>query len=310
MSIRIPGIQEPFLCYDAHIDHPGEGGWGSLEQLEGLAQLDGGIRVFFCEPNGTFHRSPIFHLGDIDRIWEEMEPGMPPQWQAGRDVWWVVEGMESLSFPWDLLHFHKSFALRNIRGGIPIYHIGNFLGGCSKEDAGLTELGRSLMRVMMEHNLWVDLAHMSHQSMRDTLAIVGHYNVCYSHGGIWHDGVTDPLILNGNTQRMLTLADAEALAQNWSLVCLSPAQPFYDSLAPDSAFIAHIKRLGEVSAWRKVGIGTDYGGILDRWRLPGCRTIAECFATVIQALLAAGLEEWQVRRVVGLNVRDFFFTQR
>lgn len=97
---------------------------------------------------------------------------------------------------------------------------------------------------------------------------------------------------------------AREIIQLGGIVCLSPAKPFYERL--DGPFIEHLVELGEASEWLQVGIGTDYGGILDEWRLPGCHTVADCFKTLIRSLLAHGLEEWQIRRVVGENAQRFF----
>lgn len=308
--------------FDAHLDQfgPQSGGWGSPQQLHAMHRLGGALRVLFCETTsgtGEAHElirnaptDPIRHLSEAEVIKKNIMPrSMPNDWKAGQNFSYHVEGLESASNVDQARDLIKSFHHMGVRGVTPIYHEGNPLGGCSKEPGkGLTPFGFEVLQLIAQRDWWLDLAHMSQHSIAD--ALKWHIEqacrpkVCYTHGGLRHRDISHPALVNGNTERLIDSAQAVWLVENGSLVCLSPARPFYKRL--DGPFLEHINMLGEASNWQGVGIGTDYGGILDEWRFPECATVADCFRTVAQFLLDSGLQEWQVRNVVGLNAARFF----
>lgn len=298
--------------FDAHLDQfgPQSGGWGSPEQLEGMERLGGALRVFFCEREASAPNTPDIHLAEAVNIRDNlMPPHMPARWEREVHFRYHVEGMESGR---DLPEYEElidTFASWGVNGSNPIYHRNNPLGGCSKESGvGLTTLGRQVLANMRWRSWWLDLAHMSQRSAQQVLELWDQQGcvqrLCYTHGGIRHTEIADPVLTNGNLERSLDLDQARELVRSGGLVCLSPAKPFYNRL--EGPFLEHIKLLGEASNWDGLGIGTDYGGILDEWRLPGCRTVADCFQTVTDFLLSNGLTEVQVSNVVGLNAQRFF----
>lgn len=308
-------VDNRFAFFDAHLDQfgPQSGGWGSAEQLEGMDRLGGALRVLFCEREGQYPEEVETHLSECRVIIDDLYPQqMPRHWVVPTNYKLHVEGLESPTTEAEVDFVLSALATYDVFGATPIYHTGNPLGGCSKESGiGLTDLGHYMLKRMVERGWWIDCAHMSHQSMWDTVQLMRPFPnrmVCYTHGGIQHSEVNHPLIVNGNMERMLTEKEASAIIFLGGIVCLSPARPFYERL--QGPFIDHIQMLGELSAWTGVGIGTDYGGILDEWRLPGCRTVADTFESVANALLQAGLAEWQVRNVVGQNVQRFFLAKQ
>lgn len=299
-----------FRFFDAHLDQFGRqsGGWGSAEQLSGMDQLVGALRVFFCERDGEYPRSPQEHLEIVQLIRQEL---MPPAWQLGHQFRYHIEGLESVRTSSEAVNTVAILTALGVRSSNPIYHAGNPLGGCSKEPGqGLTELGRVLLRCMLDNGWKIDLAHMSDRSMGEVIELacstnMGH-RICYTHGGIQHPGITHPLLRGGNIERCLTLDRAYDIVNVGGLVCLSPAHPFYQGLA--GAFTQHVHMLGDFSKWCSVGIGTDYGGILDEWRFPGCANVAQCFEAVAAHLSASGFSDKQVTAVVGVNAENYFFS--
>lgn len=303
--------------FDAHLDQfgPQSGGWGSAEQLSGMDRLSGALRVFFCERDGLYPRTPQEHLAIIQNIREElMPPHMPQTWHLGREFRYHIEGLESVRTPSEAELMVATLTALGVRSANPIYHSGNPLGGCSREPGrGLTKLGCTLITHMLENGWKIDLAHMSDCAMEETIRLAcsmrvdgrsASHQICYTHGGIQHKGITNPVLANGNIERCLTLQRAEDIIDQGGIVCLSPANPFYTGL--NSAFTEHVRILGDKSAWRGIGIGTDYGGILDEWRFPGCMTVAQCFEMVARHLSSTGLSSEQVAAVVGVNARHFF----
>lgn len=298
--------------FDAHLDQfgPQSGGWGSPDQLAGMDHLNGALRVFFCERDGEVPANPAIHLFEAGEIRDRLMPlHMPPRWESGVHFRYHVEGMESGRDLQEYVGMIDTFAGWGVRGSNPIYHKNNPLGGCSKESGvGLTTLGRQVLQDMRRRSWWLDLAHMSQKSVQQVLELWAQQGrkqrLCYTHGGIRHGEISDPVLTEGNLERCLDLDQALEVASSGGLVCLSPARPFYNRL--DGPFLEHIKLLGEASNWRGVGIGTDYGGILDEWRLPGCYTVASCFWTVEEFLLSQGLKPEQVGCITGLNACSFF----
>ncbi len=306
---------------DAHVDWPGQGGWGSSRQLEGLQLLHGAVRVFFCEPttagNQGFHVSWRDHLAEIQKL-RDAAMNHAHANNIAITTTWCVEGLESIHTIAEAKEFlgilSRDFGVTAV---IPIYHPGNPLGGCSKESGiGLTELGADVIRMMFAMDIVVDFAHMSHQSMCDVLVLAdtwareheGEYpRICYSHGGIVHDQLTDPLIVNSNSERCITAELAQKIINRKGIVCLSGSRPFYPNIG---LFIKHIESLVYPDNGNnlRVGIGMDYGGILDEWRFDGCATIAEAHQTIGRALIdQLGAEEAGIiQQVCGTNVLRFY----
>lgn len=294
--------------FDAHLDQfgPQSGGWGSAEQLGDMDMLSGALRVYFCERDGQAPQTVEDHLQEARQIDKLMRPYMPRRWKQGAAYRLHVEGLESARTNEDVDRLVIAFSQLGVRGFTPIYHKDNPLGGCSKESSvGLTELGRHAIErhTWLGAESWVDLAHMSHASMAETLGMQ-HVRICYTHGAIQHKQITDAVLTNGNLERCLNMELAKRIIAREGIICLSPARPFYPGL--DGPFFDHLVELGEESAWRGVGIGTDYGGILDEWRFAECATVGRCFETVTEFLLQRNLHEAKVTAVVGRNVAEFF----
>lgn len=310
MARMISGVKVEW--YDAHIDHPGQGGYGSDEQLSDLRLLDGGVRVFFCEEEGRPPATVQDHLRAVDLLRGPIAATTPMAWIWGSRKNFCVEGMEGVHDIRGVIRMIAGLQARGVRAGIPLYHPGSSLGGCSKEpDEGLTRMGRMLVSQMMRQDWVVDIAHMSHASAWETLAMVGDTSsLAYSHGGIQHADITDPALTNGNIERCLSWELAQEVIRLGGLVALSPCRPFYNSM---DDFLEHLIGLAESSVgpegdsgWGYVGIGTDYGGIFDHWRLPGCHTIGNTFAQVQAGLLRSGVHPRDIALAMGQNVKIIY----
>ncbi|MCW1930071.1 MAG: membrane dipeptidase [Candidatus Kerfeldbacteria bacterium] len=287
-------------AFDAHLDYPGQGGWGSAEQLVNADKLKGALRVFFCEEDGHAPSNVDEHLREIARL-DPLLAGNAP----GRKDPRHIEGCESVRSEDEICRVLDEALKRGIVSVGPIYHRDNPLGGCSKESGiGLTHLGVRFLSTATFHNLRIDLAHMSAASMDHVLRVVwlppapNKSPISYTHGGVWHDGVTHPLIVKGNRERCLLMECAKQIIDMGGFVGLSPCAPFYDE---PSVFFDHLLELH--SFVPRVGIGTDYGGILDEWCWPGCETVFDLFCYVTHELFKRGLTEQQVAGIIGDNFR-------
>lgn len=285
-------------AFDAHLDFPGQGGWGSVEQLQKTHRIGGALRVYFCERDGKAPETVDEQMAEMRGL-DPLLAIAAPSRQDPRHI----EGCESVRGVDDLYNFFEQITNIDIKSVGPIYHANNQLGGSSREPGvGLTDLGKKFVNLAWGKKMNIDLAHMSHQSMQDVfrMASFSPSPIYYTHGGVQHDGITHSLLLNGNMERSLSPELAEVLVSKGRFIGLSPCVPFYNT--PET-FFEHMMWLGEESCWEHVGIGTDYGGILDQWRWPGCETVFDLFCFVTHELLKRGLTEQQVAGIIGDNFR-------
>lgn len=287
-------------AFDAHLDYPGQGGWGSEEQLVDADKLRGALRVFFCEVDGKAPSTLDEHLHELERLDPLLTANAPGRLDPRH-----IEGCESVRSEESVYRFLQRAKECGVISVGPIYHKGNALGGCSKESGeGLTQLGKHFLSIAMKRRFFIDFAHMSEASIRASVEAAYYYNwygrLAYTHGGIWHEGVTHPLIANGNQERCLSLETAKDVVHAGGMVCLSPCKPFYDE---PEIFFEHIIEFGQLNFFERVGVGTDYGGILDEWRWPGCETVFDLFCFVTHKLLERGVSEQQVAGIIGDNFR-------
>lgn len=286
-------------AFDAHLDYPGQGGWGSEEQLIGADKLSGALRVFFCEDaSGNAPSTLDEHLREIERLDPLLAQNAP-----GRVDPRHIEGCESVHSEADIYRLIEAAKQRGVISIGPIYHRDNPFGGCSKESGkGLTQLGRRFLSAAAFQKLHIDLAHMSDKSMDQVFSVAWVYpeGYGYTHGGVWHDGVTHPLIADGNRERCLSRERALSIISRGGFVGLSPCKPFYDD---PSTFFDHVLQFATMCDWKKVGVGTDYGGILDEWRWPQCETVFDLFCFVAEGLRLRGISEEIIANIIGDNFR-------
>ena len=153
------------------------------------------------------------------------------------------------------------------------------------EKYGLTELGRSLVPRMESLGITIDLAHASPVAFTETLALAKKPLVV-SHGGV-----------QGTCPGPRNLSDRQlrAIADNGGVVGIG----YWKGAVCDvslQGIVAAIRHAVRVAGIDHVGLGSDFDG-----------TIAAPFDTsglpmLTDALLAAGMSESDIRKLLGGNV--------
>ena len=149
---------------------------------------------------------------------------------------------------------------------------------------GLTPLGRQAVAAMERKGIVIDLAHSSHQTFADVMAIATR-PVVISHGGVK---------ATCNTNRNLTDDELRVLARNGGIIGIG----YWDAAvcaatpAATAKAILHVRNL--IGA-QHVGLGSDFDGATTT----GFDTAH--IAAVTQALIDAGVGENEIAMVMGGN---------
>lgn len=161
------------------------------------------------------------------------------------------------------------------------------------KDKGLTAFGRAGVREMNRLGMMVDLAHVSHQTMRDVLdvtlaPVIFSHTTCYALAKVYRnapDDVIARLKVNGGVLMVMFVPD------------------FLDVENPEQAdlekVVDHIYHVVEVAGWDHVGIGGDFDGTLHTAR--GINSVAE-YPKLIEAVMMRGATDGEVRKLVGENI--------
>jgi microsomal dipeptidase-like Zn-dependent dipeptidase len=173
------------------------------------------------------------------------------------------------------------------------HHFDNEVAGSAHgvDKYGLTELGRSLIPRMEALGITIDLAHASPAAIEDTLATATK-PVVVSHGGVQG---TCP------GQRNLSDAQLRSIAENGGVIGIG----YWKAAVCDASLkgiVAAILHTIKVAGIDHVGLGSDFDG-----------NVASPFDTtglplLTGSLLAAGLSDEHVRKVLGGNVRRLLAT--
>ena len=168
------------------------------------------------------------------------------------------------------------------------HHFDNDIAGSAHgiNKYGLTELGRSLIPRMESLGITIDLAHASPAAIEETLSLVTK-PVVVSHGGV-----------QGTCPGPRNLSDAQLrnIAENSGVIGIG----YWKGAVCDASLegvVAAILYTIKVAGVDHVGLGSDFDGY-----------VAAAFDTtglpvLTESLLAAGLSEEDVRKVLGGNVR-------
>jgi len=169
----------------------------------------------------------------------------------------------------------------------------NELGGSmhGRSQAGLTTFGREAVLEMARRNIMIDVAHSSRQTVRDVLALVD-APIFISHGGTISGC---PKTANRNLPDDILLQIAErggilGIGYFGGAICdISPK-----GIAKE--IIHAVDLLGEDA----VALGSDYDGTV--------KTALDTseLAAITHELLAQGMGEAQIRKVMGENVKRYF----
>jgi membrane dipeptidase len=150
---------------------------------------------------------------------------------------------------------------------------------------GLTPLGRQVIQRMEALGMVVDLAHASHATIADVLAIARR-PVVFSHGGV---------LGTCNVNRNLSDDEIRGIAKSGGVIGIGYFKGAICSLDPKDVAraVAHVR---DVVGIDYVGLGSDFdGGTTVSFD-------ASQMVAVTQALLDAGFAEDDIRKVMGGNV--------
>jgi len=153
------------------------------------------------------------------------------------------------------------------------------------DKGGLTPLGREVVQRMERLGMIIDIAHASHGTVADVLAIARR-PVVSSHGGVQ---------ATCKVNRNLTDEEIRGIARTGGVIGIGFWEGAICSLKPQDAVraIAHVRDLVGID---HVGLGSDFDGST----ITGFD--ASQIAVVTQALLDAGFSEADIRKVLGGNV--------
>lgn len=172
----------------------------------------------------------------------------------------------------------------------PTHFFDNDVGGSSAgmEKDGLTPLGREMIRRMNDKHMIVDLAHASHQTIVDVLALSTR-PVLVSHTGV--KGTC-------NNQRNLSDDEIRAIAQGGGIIGIG----FWPTAvcADDARAIARAMRYAaNLSGIDHVALGSDFDGAIQ------APFDSAHLAELTDALLEEGFTEAEIHAVMGENAVQF-----
>jgi membrane dipeptidase len=249
--------------------------WSSLlerslwhaEKLRGFAERSGGRLRLITTPS------------DIDRLLADRKNGAS-----------VVGGMLSIEGLQDIegkiANLDVLYAAGFRMAGLAHFFDNDVAGsmhGVNK--TGLTPLGREVVRRMETLGMVVDVAHASHATVADVLAMATR-PVVSSHGGVQ---------ATCKVNRNLTDDEVRAIARTGGLIGIGYWSGAVCSTNPEAVAraIAHVRDLVGID---HVGLGSDFDGSTTTG-FDASQVVA-----VTQALLTMGLSEDEIRKVTGGNV--------
>jgi membrane dipeptidase len=153
-----------------------------------------------------------------------------------------------------------------------------------EKKGGLTPLGRRLVPVMEDRGIIIDLAHSSHATFAEVMQ-VARRPVVISHGGV--KGTC-------NTNRNLTDDELRLLARNGGVIGIGYWDAAVCAATPQATAKA-ILYAAKIAGIDHVGLGSDFDGSTTT----GFDTAH--IDAVTQALLAAGMAEADIAKVMGGN---------
>ena len=169
----------------------------------------------------------------------------------------------------------------------PTHFFDNDLGGSAHgiEKGGLTPFGRDVMKFMRQLNILVDLAHASPKVFDEILAMGGP-PVVVSHTGV-----------RGTCDNARNLSDAQllAIADTGGLIGIG----FWDTAVCGNdvnSIVEAIKYTADLIGVEHVALGSDFDGTVTT------PFDASGIPLITAALLKAGFDEKEVRRIMGDNV--------
>lgn len=153
-----------------------------------------------------------------------------------------------------------------------------------RKKGGLTPFGREIVRAMEAKGMIVDIAHASHQSVAEILAMARR-PVVSSHGGV-------QAVCNVN--RNLTDEEIRGVARTGGIIGIG----YWDGALCDTSlesFARAVKHVGDLVGYRHVALGSDFDGAVTT------RIDSAQLGHVTQALVDIGLGTAEIQAVMGGN---------
>ncbi|KAF2732611.1 hypothetical protein EJ04DRAFT_513769 [Polyplosphaeria fusca] len=160
-------------------------------------------------------------------------------------------------------------------------------------DEGLFKLGYSAVKEMNRLGMLVDLSHVSHQTMRDTIS-VARAPVIFSHSGAY-----------ALSKHLRNVPDdvIRSVKQNRGVIMANFVSKFLNVDHPDQAgiddVVNHIFHIAELCGWDCVGIGADFSGT--QHVAIGLGDVSK-YPALIEAVMERGATDEQVKMLVGDNI--------
>jgi membrane dipeptidase len=192
----------------------------------------------------------------------------------------------------ELLHQYYDLGIR--AAGI-VWNTPNSLGSGANvpndmPDAGLTEIGKAVIREMNRLGIIVDISHMNETTFFDTMAIV-QVPVMASHSGV--DGVR-PHVRNLSDEQLLVLRDNGGVTQInfWSTTVADIGQT-----ANISRLVDHIDYVVQLIGVDHVGLGSDFDGAPMPVDLPNASYLPNLTAELVNR----GYSREDIEKILGGN---------
>ncbi len=220
----------------------------------------------------------VRRAADIDRLLAARAAGKPVT-----GAFYSVEGLQNLEGKAENLDRLYSVGMR--MAGL-VHFFDNELGGSMHGQAkgGLTPFGRKMIRAMEARGIIVDIAHSSHKSVAEILA-VARRPVVSSHGGV-------QAVCGVN--RNLSDTEIRGVAATGGIIGIG----YWDGAlcSTDPVKIAQsIKHVRDLVGSGHVALGSDFDGAVTT------RFDASQIVQVTQALIDIGFTEAEIRAVMGGN---------
>lgn len=163
-------------------------------------------------------------------------------------------------------------------------------------DSGLTSFGIAGIREMNRLGMMVDLAHTSHQTMRQVLDItespvIFSHSTCYALARNYRNTPDDVIA---------------RLKENGGVLMVMFVKRFLNAQNPEAADIEtvvdHIMHVVNVAGWDHVGIGGDFDGTVTLAN--GISSVAD-YPLLLQAVMRRGATDSQIKKLAGENLLRF-----
>ncbi|RDW79549.1 dipeptidase-6 [Coleophoma cylindrospora] len=160
------------------------------------------------------------------------------------------------------------------------------------EDVGATEFGKEYVHEMNRLGMLIDLSHVSHQTMRDILAM-STAPIMFSHSSSF---AKHPHLRNVPDDIL------QLLVQNRGIIMITFVPYFLTSVPSEASIhhvVEHILHIVSITGWDHVGLGSDFDG-LDT--VPqGLENVSK-YPALLELLLENGASEEQIAKLAGENL--------